>query len=103
MKKNKQITIKIFDQVGKFAENKDTARTMRLEYILPALNEGSDLILDYSKVDSTTQSFTHALISDAIRTFGPEVFDKISFKNCSESVKRVVGIVAEYMQRKTES
>jgi hypothetical protein len=57
----------------------------------------------YAKVDSTTQSFTHALISEAIRKFGADILDKIAFKNCSEEVKKIISIVVEYMQGNMES
>ncbi len=102
MKKINKIVIRLFDYAGKFAENKDVARTIREDHLFPALREGKLVILDYSNVDSTTQSFTHALISELIRIYGEDIFDKISFKNCSEEVKRVIGIVSEYMQKNHE-
>jgi len=92
------ITIKLFPRVGSFAENKDLAREIRINEIIPALNNGKEVILDFSKVDSITQSFAHALISDLIRNYGDGVLDKISFKNCSETVKKIINIVVEYMQ-----
>ena len=48
--------------------------------ISPALAIGQQVILDFSGVDSTTQSFIHALISELIRAGGPEVLDNLSFK-----------------------
>lgn len=102
MRKIEEVTIKLFDYTGDFAENKDVARTLREKFLLPTLKEKKRVILDYSGVTSTTQSFTHALISELIRTFGNNVFNKLFFKNCSETVKKVIGIVAEYMQRDHE-
>ena len=92
------MTVELLPQVGAFAENKDVARRIRTEVIAPALNEGGEVTLDFEGVGSATQSFVHALISDIIRQFGPEVLDRLYFKNCSEVVKRIVGMVAEYMQ-----
>ncbi|PIN84686.1 MAG: hypothetical protein COV47_06285 [Candidatus Diapherotrites archaeon CG11_big_fil_rev_8_21_14_0_20_37_9] len=40
----------------------------------------------------------HALISDAIRKHGSEVLDRIYFKNCNETIKKIIQIVADYMQ-----
>lgn len=102
MKKSKIVTIKVFEHAGNFAENKDIARKIRVEYLLPALSEGNEVVLDYSGIDSTTQSFTHALISDAIRTYGRNVLDRISFKDCGETVKKIISIVVEYMQRNSQ-
>ena len=91
-------TISIFDRAGAFAENKDTAREIRVEEIIPALNAGEEVVLDFEKVDAATQSFIHALISDVIRKFGSDVLDRMSFKSCNPIVKKIIGIVVDYMQ-----
>jgi hypothetical protein len=83
---------------GSFAENKDLAREVRLGEIIPAIDNKEEVVLDFEGVDSATQSFVHALISDIIRKYGPEVLDTIYFKNCNETVKKMIGIVIEYMQ-----
>lgn len=92
------ITVSIKEKAGSFAENKDVARELRIKHIIPALEKNKTVIIDFSDVTGATQSFMHALISDAVRKFGEEVFDKLRFKNCSPLVKEVVTIVAEYMQ-----
>lgn len=92
------MTVKIFDFAGDFAENKDVAREIRTKKIIPALEKKKQITLDFSGVTGTTQSFMHALISDAIRKYSDDVFDLILFKGCSPVVKEVVNIVYEYMQ-----
>lgn len=91
-------TIKLFSEVGSFAENKDIARDIRIKQIFPSLKKNEQVILDFEKVESTTQSFIHALISDLIRNFGTEVLDNLTFKNCNETIQKIIGIVADYMQ-----
>lgn len=91
-------TIDVFEEAGSFAEDKDKARRMRLEKISPALEAKTRVVLDFSRVDSTTQSFIHALISEVIRRHGTEVLDKLVFKNCNGTVKAIIEIVVEYMQ-----
>ncbi|MFA5812194.1 MAG: STAS-like domain-containing protein [bacterium] len=90
--------IKMSEHVGSFAENKDVARDIRLNHIIPALDRNEEVIIDFEGIDATTQSFIHALISDLIRKYGNDVLDRIYFRNCNESVKKIVGIVADYMQ-----
>ena len=92
------INIKLVEKVGSFAENKDLARDIRLKEIIPALENGQNVVLDFSEIDSATQSFVHALISDLFRIYGREVLDKVSFKMCNEIVKKIIGIVVDYMQ-----
>jgi len=90
--------ILLLKKAGSFAENKDLARDIRLKEIIPALDNKEEVVLDFKGIDAATQSFIHALISDIIRKYGTEILDRISFKNCSENVKKMIGIVIEYMQ-----
>ncbi len=92
------IEIKLLPIVGSFAENKDLARDIRLKKIIHALENKQEITLDFDGIDSTTQSFIHALISDLIRKYGIDVLDKIYFKNCNETVTKIINIVVDYMQ-----
>jgi len=91
------MTIKLFDFVGSFAENKDIAQSIRKDFLVPAISNNEDIVLDFEKVDSATQSFIHALISDLFRSHD-NILDKIVFKNCNETVQKIIQIVTEYMQ-----
>lgn len=92
------IEIKLKNDVGSFAENKDKAKKIRVETIIPALERGDDVVLDFTGVEAATQSFIHALISDLFRKYGTEVLDRVIFKHCNETLKKIVGIVSDYMQ-----
>lgn len=91
-------TIELFKYAGGFAENKDVARKLRLEEIEPALKKGSKVVIDFDGVDSATQSFIHAMISQVIRDFGIEVLERLLFRNCNSKIKPVIEIVVEYVQ-----
>lgn len=91
------MSIKLFDFVGSFAENKDIAQSIRKDLIVPALSKNETVTLDFEKVDAATQSFMHALISDLFRNYD-NILDKILFKNCNETIQKIVQIVTEYMQ-----
>jgi hypothetical protein len=78
------------------AESKDEAKKVRQSVILPALARGQRVRLDFQRVDFATQSFIHALISDAIRRYGEEAFDLLEFKNCTDEVREIVMTVFEY-------
>jgi hypothetical protein len=90
--------IEIRAHAGVFAENKDIARELRLNAMVPALDNNEEIILDFAGVDATTQSFIHALISDLLRNYGSVVLDRIEFKSCNETIRKIIGIVVEYMQ-----
>ncbi len=91
-------SIKIGERAGEFAQNKDVARGIRTDQLLPALESGDNVIVDFKGVTLTTQSFIHALLSEPIRRLGADVLDRIEFTNCGEEVKTLIEIVAEYSQ-----
>lgn len=91
-------TIRIIKHAGVFAENKDIASKLREEIVLPVLRQNQELRLDFMNIEGATQSFIHALISQAIREFGSEVLDHIVFMNCNDSIRAIVEIVVDYMQ-----
>ena len=91
-------TIHIKKEAGVFAENKDVAGVLRETVLLPALRDSQEITLDFAGVEGATQSFVHALASQAIREFGPEVLDHIVFKNCNDSIRGIIEIVVAYMQ-----
>ncbi|MDO5343489.1 MAG: DUF4325 domain-containing protein [Candidatus Saccharibacteria bacterium] len=92
------MTIMIYDQAGAFAENKDIARRIRIEQIMPAITKGEVVQLNFTGVTGVTQSFMHALLAELIRTYGDDVYDQVLFINCTPLVQEIVNIVADYMQ-----
>jgi len=92
------LKIKLLGLVGAFAENKDIARDIRRQHLVPALKQGQKIVLDFSGIDSATQSFIHVLISDLIRVHGIDILDTVSFKACNETIKKIINIVINYMQ-----
>ncbi len=91
-------TVKMHGKAGDFGENKDTAKLIRIEKIMPALARGQTIQLDFTGMTGTTQSFIHALIAEPIREFPDTFFDLVVFKACNDLIKTVIGIVSEYMQ-----
>ncbi len=90
--------INLFEKTGSFAEDKDVARNIRIKLIDPIIKKRGEIVLDFNNIESITQSFMHALISEVIRKNGPEVLDSIYFKNCNKNVENIVSIVVDYMQ-----
>ena len=83
--------------VGTFAEDKDAAARLRRDVILPELSKGGSIEFDFSTVTLTTQSFIHALISEALRVHGEEALSRIQFKQCAPAVKDIVETVVQYV------
>lgn len=90
--------IKISRIAGDFAENKDIAKKVRIEEIMPSLSKGNEVVLDFSGVNGATQSFIHALISDPIRELKDAAFDNLVYKNANDNIREIISIVYRYMQ-----
>lgn len=90
-------SISILKAVGEFAEDKDAAAMLRRGQLLPLLASGEALQLDFGGVNLTTQSFIHALISEALRVHGEEVLGRLSFKGCVPAVRDIIETVVQYV------
>lgn len=89
----------MIDHTGSFASNKDVAKKLREQVLFPEISLGNELIIDFEKVTGATQSFIHALISEAMRNYGSETtLDLIKFKSCNSRIQAIITIVTEYMQ-----
>lgn len=91
----------IFEKIGKkeFAENKDIGQEIRLNELIPALEKGEEVILNFENINRASQSFIHSLISDPIRKMGiDKALKLIAFKSCGDEVKGMIGIVLDYIQ-----
>ena len=76
---------------------------LRAKQIINGSSDPIGVVLDFSGVSGTTQSFIHALISEPIRRFRDVALEKIHYKNCSDVVKEVIKTVSEYMQESFNS
>ena len=89
--------IALVEIVGTFAEDKDAAARLRREVMLPELQRGGSIELDFTAITLTTQSFIHALISESLRVHGEEALSRIQFKECAPAVKDIVETVVQYV------
>jgi hypothetical protein len=89
-------TITLLPGVGSFAENKDYAKKIRTERILPLLKVGERVIIDFTGIEFATQSFIHALIGEPLKIYGDDLLDSIEFSNCSNQLKNVIELVVNY-------
>jgi hypothetical protein len=90
--------INICELTGEFAENKEIAKKLRIEEIMPTLSMGGSAVIDFAGVNGATQSFIHALISDAIRQFRDAAYDNLYYKNANPEIQDIISIVYRYMQ-----
>lgn len=63
-----------------------------------SLESGHAITFDFDGVTGATQSFVHALVSDALRKYPSVVYDNVFYKNANEEVQKIITIVYRYMQ-----
>ena len=86
----------IEEYTGTFAENKYTAKKLREGLIKPIVYLKEKVTLNFNNIDSTTQSFIHALISEICQKDGEEALEYLEFKSCNKAVKSIVKTVINY-------
>lgn len=82
-------------KVAQFEEDVEAAARVRDNNILPNINAGKMVVLDFAKVRFATQSFVHALMYKVIRD-GQKIGSTLSIANCSNSTREAVMAVAAY-------
>ena len=92
------ITVKMYNEAGKFAENKEIAKTIRTKLIIPNLENNNMIVFDFNHIEGCTQSFIHALLSKPIRDFRETAFNNLLYQNADQDVKKIISIVYRYMQ-----
>jgi STAS-like domain of unknown function (DUF4325) len=88
--------IKLGPGVDGFVEDKEQAREVRTSVLLPALERGESVTLDFEGVGYATQSYVHALIAEALNRYGEPVLERLEFRNCSPQLRSLVELVVEY-------
>jgi len=88
--------IELLPGIAGFAEDKDQAKSIRIGTLLPALERGENIVLDFRHVKYATQSFIHALLGEALYKYGEQLLDKIEFRNCTPQLQSVIELVVDY-------
>ena len=97
-----RVEINIKDKVGSFGEDKDAAREIRQSEILPAIENGDDVVLDFAGMSGVTQSFIHALIAEPIMRYRDEAFMHLHFLDANRDIAEIISIVYRYLQESFE-
>lgn len=89
-------------KVSQFEEDVEEASRIRDNIVLPSINSGKLVVLDFDKVRFATQSFVHALMYKVIRD-GQQIGATLSIANCTNSTREAVMAVAAYAKVKEKT
>lgn len=93
---NSPIEVRVRAGTKGFAEDKDEARRLRTDTIMPALGLDRMVIIDFRGVTSSTQSFVHALVGEPLQKFGEAALQRLEFRSCAPQVRSLVELVVDY-------
>lgn len=97
-----RVEIKLKKHVGAFGENKDLAREIRQSKILPAIERGDEVALDFAGMNGVTQSFIHALIAEPIIRYRDQAFTNLYYLDANDDISEIISIVYRYLQESFE-
>ena len=80
---------------GPFAEDKEAAIKHRDRKLIPIINEGKKLVLDFEGVLSCPHSFLSALLATPIKMLGMESYKKIRILNASPEIRETIDYIMD--------
>jgi hypothetical protein len=86
---NRRFCLSMFNFFGRFAEDKDAAIHFRDKYLLPAIEEGKTIEIDFRGVETAPHSFLSALLATPIQRIGMRAYKRIKPLNASGSIRQV--------------
>jgi hypothetical protein len=87
--------VSILNYFGKWAEDKDAAITFRDRHLLPAIEAGKRIDLDFKDVETAPHSFLNALLATPVRRLGMRAYQRIRIFNASGSIHEIIDAVLD--------
>lgn len=93
--KEDQFLLSIYNYFGRFADDKAAAISYRDKYLMPAVDEGKSIIVDFNEVASSTHSFLNALLASPIRKMGLLAYKRIRIINALSEIRETVDYILD--------
>ncbi|MCW8895455.1 MAG: STAS-like domain-containing protein [Sulfurimonas sp.] len=96
------IVINIKNEIGglDFAGSRGSGELIR-EKMKPVLDNGGDVTLDFTGIESITQSFADEIVGIFVRAFGIDyIKDSLRLNNANDSIKQTLNFVISYSKKK---
>ena len=80
---------------GKWAEDKDAAISFRDRDLIPAIQEGKRIELDFRGVETVPHSFLNALLATPVQRLGIKAYQWIRIYNATGSIHEIIRTIFE--------
>lgn len=87
--------LSISNYFGRFADDKQAAISYRDKHLLPAVDEGKALVIDFQDVETSTHSFLNALLASPIRRMGLKAYKRIRIINAPKDIRETIDYVLD--------
>lgn len=87
--------IHVRNYFGYYAEDKEAAKRFRDQKIIPKIEEGCKLKIDFSDVKTAPHSFLSALLATPISRFGMLAYKNIRFINAAPEIRETLDYIME--------
>jgi len=87
--------LSVYNYFGRFADDKKEAISYRDKYLLPAVDEGKSLVIDFNDVQTSTHSFLNALLASPIRRMGLKAYKRIRIINAPNDIRETIDYVLD--------
>ena len=88
-----ELYIDMYNYCGERCEVKLEAINLRERKIIPAIQKGETVILDFSHAITATHSFLTALLADPIKTLGLKSYKQIKIIGANETIRTIIDFV----------
>lgn len=90
-----RLYLSVYNYFGRHADVKSEAIQYRDRHLLPAVDMGKTIVIDFADVDSSTHSFLNALLASSIRRMGLMAYKRIRIVNASNEIRETVDYVLD--------
>lgn len=87
--------LSIYNYFGTYPEDKSAAIQFRDRSLIPAIEEGKKLLLDFDGVNSSPHSFLNALLATPIKRMGILSYKRIKVVNAKSDIRETIDFILE--------
>lgn len=93
--KESSLYVNVQNYFGPYAEDKEAAIKYRDSRIVPAIEEGNQLVFDFDGVKAAPHSFLSSLVADPIRRIGIAAYKRIKIVNAEPEIRETLDFILD--------
>lgn len=93
--REQKLYLHVYNYFGKNADDKQAAIAYRNRHLIPAIDEGKIVVIDFDGVETSTHSFLNALLASPIRRMGMSAYKRIKITRAKGDIRETVDYVLD--------